>query len=544
MNLKILLLILSFTGISGHALHSQTDNTEALRYEIVDQNKKSCRLIKPTTNIKGDLVIPDSITISNQKYGVTHIGSYAFVNLFQIRSVTFPQTLEVIEAGAFLNCTGLTEITLPASLTAIHNYAFAQCSNLWRFIVAEGNRHFSTDADFALFDKDKTILHYYPSNRNVVPLDTPYTLPESVLQIGSYAFFNNKGLTGIILPQGLKEIGDHAFSICRNLKGVDLPAGLESIGKYCFQFDSGITEIQIPATVKNIGEGVFKDCTSLREIRVTAGNKNYVSVGGNLYSADRAQFLAYPAASDPVRIKLDDRVKTIGAGAFSSASKLQLITLPENLSSIGPYAFSTCESLEKISVPGGVSKLPADCFWSCSALKEVILHPGLNYIGGTSFAFCISLTSLELPESVHQIMGTAFDNSGLKNLRVLNPVPPEWSAGLSEIFQPDGCMLYVPEESISEYLKSEGWSLFKEIKPIVTTGITEVSPNTGITVSRNQLILTGETSGKTLSIYSISGKCIYNKVLTANETSVSIPHSGIYLVKIDHKTFKARIGER
>ncbi|MEG1586405.1 MAG: leucine-rich repeat domain-containing protein [Bacteroidales bacterium] len=541
MNFKFLFSALFLVGIPIASLFAQIADIDHVRYEVLSIGSKTCRVLTSDLNLKGNVVIPDSVTIDGSKYGVIRIGDFAFHGRYQMRGVVLPEILQHIDDGAFMNCTGLIEITLPASLESIGEYAFAQCSQLWRFFVAPDNRFFSTDNDYALFDKSKTTLYYYPSGKMVVPDTKPYVVPSTVEHIGSYAFFNNKGLTAITFPEGLKTIGASAFSICRNLEHFDFPAGLESIGKYCFEFDSKIKEVLIPVGVRKIGEGVFKDCSSLRAINVAAGNDNYVSVGGNLYTKDRTLFVAYPAASDNSMLKLDERVTSVGAAAFAGASKLLSVQLPEGLTRIGVSAFSTCEGLKDFVVPAGVKRIPQDCFWSCTNLEKVVLKENVSYIGGTAFAFCDALKEIELPASVYHIMGTAFDNSGIQVIKAWSPEPPEWSAGLSEVFNAAGCVVYVPEKSVFNYKITEGWSLFKEIKPLQSTGMQAVSADFKICVNGNTLVLTGNIAGKMIHVYSVAGNLVYNGAMTSDMVSIDLPHSGIYFVKIGDKTLKVRI---
>ena len=65
----------------------------------------------------------------NIPHGVTSIGEYAFQNCTNIRTVTFPKNLRMIEEGAFAG-SGITDITIPEEITSIEKNTFYKCNNL------------------------------------------------------------------------------------------------------------------------------------------------------------------------------------------------------------------------------------------------------------------------------------------------------------------------------------------------------------------------------------------------------------------------------
>ena len=67
-----------------------------------------------------------------------------------------------------------------------------------------------------------------------------YTIPASVVEIGSYAFDYSLLLQQIELPENLKRIGKAACSLCRNISDIRLSATIESIEEYAFSGCSSI----------------------------------------------------------------------------------------------------------------------------------------------------------------------------------------------------------------------------------------------------------------------------------------------------------------
>lgn len=82
-------------------------------------------------------------------------------------------------------------------------------------------------------------------------------LPDSIEEIGDFAF-NRITLFGkLSLPSHLKKIGDSAFRNFYCEGDLILPSGLESIGENAFRDLKRNTSITIPSSVKHIGLGAF-----------------------------------------------------------------------------------------------------------------------------------------------------------------------------------------------------------------------------------------------------------------------------------------------
>lgn len=61
------------------------------------------------------------------------------------------------------------------------------------------------------------------------------TIPDTVTEIGKYAFYDAVRLPGVIFGKDsqLESIGDYAFSGCTSLTGVELPDSLTTVGRGC-----------------------------------------------------------------------------------------------------------------------------------------------------------------------------------------------------------------------------------------------------------------------------------------------------------------------
>jgi len=81
-----------------------------------------------------------------------------------------------------------------------------------------------------------------------------------VTYVSNYAFANSH-IDSIVIPDSVTEIGEYAFYKCTNLSKVTLGSGLKKLGAGVFQTSDGtesvLTEITIPPNVEDIASHVF-----------------------------------------------------------------------------------------------------------------------------------------------------------------------------------------------------------------------------------------------------------------------------------------------
>ena len=87
-----------------------------------------------------------------------------------------------------------------------------------------------------------------------------------VKEIGSWAFYNAAGITGIAIPEGVEKVGSHAFYKCTGIEKIVLPSSLKYIDNYAFCDCKHLTSITIPQSVEYIGTWAFGHCYKLKTI--------------------------------------------------------------------------------------------------------------------------------------------------------------------------------------------------------------------------------------------------------------------------------------
>ena len=83
------------------------------------------------------------------------------------------------------------------------------------------------------------------------------TVPDSVINIGSAAFFGCEDLTKVTLGKGVKNIDEGAFYYCTSLSSINIPTSVKTIGDCAFLNCYKLTSITIPASVTTIGDAAL-----------------------------------------------------------------------------------------------------------------------------------------------------------------------------------------------------------------------------------------------------------------------------------------------
>ena len=224
---------------------------------------------------------------------------------------------------------------------------------------------------------------------------TSLVIPDSVTNIGDYAFSDCRSLTDIVIPDGVTSIGDYAFSGCRSLSSVVIPDSVTSIGDWAFNGCKSLADIVIPSSVTSIGDYAFEGCSALTSIVIPNG---VTSIGD----------CAFANCSSLTDIVIPDGVTGIGKFAFDGCSSLSSLVIPDSVSCIGGSAFKNCSSLSSLVIPDSVTSIGNYAFAYCKSLTDIVIPNSVTSIGDNAFRHCSSLSSLVIPESVVNLNGNPF----------------------------------------------------------------------------------------------------------------------------------------
>lgn len=147
-------------------------------------------------------------------------------------------------------------------------------------------------------------LSSYLSNKDTEYIElASVTIPNSVISIGEYAFYNCPQLSSVILSENLKTIGESAFSDC-NISRIKLPKTLKSIRKGTFFRCENLMSVEFSEGIQNIGESAFEYCSNLTNITFP---NTLTDIGSHAFWD-----------SGLISVIIPDNVKYIQHGAFNN----------------------------------------------------------------------------------------------------------------------------------------------------------------------------------------------------------------------------------
>lgn len=145
---------------------------------------------RTTCNCQQNLTIFDYITVdqNNSVYDSRNncnavIKTSNNTLVIGCKNTTIPNTVTAIGYNAFAYCNELTELTIPNSVISIGDSAFIKQEAPW-------------DETFNKINSDTAGV---------------FNMPSGLLNIGSYAFTNRRGLQILNIPSGIETIGRYAF---------------------------------------------------------------------------------------------------------------------------------------------------------------------------------------------------------------------------------------------------------------------------------------------------------------------------------------------
>ena len=198
---------------------------------------------------------------------VTEIGSYAFN---ECEALTGPVDLSnVTEIGghAFYECNSLPGPIDLGSVTKVGSYAFYACYSLTGELDLSNLTEIPDSAfRFAGYWREGISLTLGPNLTSIGPTAFPYVpitelvLPESLTEIGNYAFDNCTRLTGRVeIPDSVTSIGKNAFSGTA-IETLTIGSGIEEIGENAFAIESlASVTIHSSEDAIDIAENAFPD---------------------------------------------------------------------------------------------------------------------------------------------------------------------------------------------------------------------------------------------------------------------------------------------
>ena len=346
----------------------------------------------------GDIVF-DSTIVDGQRIGIKKIEYNAFANGWNdyntyrgIKSVVIPDTLIFLGNGAFQYATRMTSAVIGWNSNGSNEAYYTG--------------EFGTDTFRGCFSMTTVTIHEGITNIGIGcfaecrGLETA-TLPDSVLTIPKYSFYNCHALTSIDLKHA-KDIGNpeynsnednlRAFYNCKELTSVKA-AYAENVYYRAFELCPKLTNVEFGTTLTNFAVRAFYvgygDSTPINTITSIVlhetGTRDVALYSNGLY-VDSVLVLYCNGLTDSVSIR--DGTRAINDCVFYKSKVSGKVTIPASVRSVGPMAFYDCNSITEVEILSTTADLFTLRVWSGTVQES------------RAFANCDAIRTITFPISV------------------------------------------------------------------------------------------------------------------------------------------------
>ena len=289
---------------------------------------------------------------------VTAVGERAFYNCYDILGATIGNNVISIDYGAFYNCNMLRNVTIRDNVCSISGMAFDDCELLENVSIGSN----VTDIVSSSFYGCSGLMNITVSENN-----TAY-----------------ESIDGNLYTKGGKTLVQYAVG--KPDANFAIPNSVVAIDKYAFYQCIGLMSVTIPDSVISIESYPFRSCTRLMDIKVNEQNSEYSSIDGNLYNKDGTVLIQYAAGKNDKTFVLPDGVTVVGTWAFYSSDNLMSVTMPDSVEKIAFGAFESCSKLETVNIGSGISTIGQESFRDCQRMLNITIPSGVINMGSHVFS--------------------------------------------------------------------------------------------------------------------------------------------------------------
>ena len=246
-------------------------------------------------------------------------------------NITIPSTLDgktVVSLGSnSFKGSNITGVTIPDSVTEIGYYAFANCTKLTKVDLGS-----VTKLEFSIFKGCSSL--------------TELTIPKTLKTGATVACLDNTNITKITFEDGLTVIPSY---LCANtgITEITIPDSVTEIGYYAFANCTKLTKVDLGSVTK-LEFSIFKGCSSLTELTIPKTLKT----GATVACLDNTNI---------TKITFEDGLTVIPSYLCANTGITE-ITIPDSVTEIDYYAFANCTNLTKITILDNVKDFSFDIF--------------------------------------------------------------------------------------------------------------------------------------------------------------------------------------
>lgn len=434
------------------AIQAKTVTVDGINYYL-HTDTKTASVTK--SNVTGDIVIPEKITVDGVEYPVTSIGSNAFQDCKALTSVDMPSVTS-IGGDAFQSCSSLTSVDMPL-VTSISVWAFRDSPiinlSLPATLTSIGNGCFTKTREITLAATTPAVLGTGAFWKYAV-IRVPESAVDDYRTAAGWSNYKDHILS-------MSDITDYDVTVTAQEKesGLLNVLGQDNLGK--------VVSLKVTGTINSYDIMVIRNkmpnlhYLDLTDATIVANDFEYYTG----YHTEDNIIGAYMFArlDKLLSVKLPKNATRIREYALSSCGNLAEVVLPVKLESIGSRAFFDCEILKNIDFPPALKAIGSFAFLNCIRLEKISL-PGVETIDLCTFQGCDQLTEVRIPSTLKSIGDYAFDCGNLKKVYTYTVEPINIGQNTFTTTAYETGTLYIPKQSSYNYYWNTQWSQFSKLE--------------------------------------------------------------------------------
>lgn len=316
------------------------------------------------------------------KWGTHKIGAGAFKECTNLTDAEIASSVDNLQGEAFYGCSKLKNVTwksfsLPSTIGAL---CFPSNSGMTLYINREQKNSISTIkantyfkvfstvtydnqkasdiifADYALTigsndtkgygnAHDATVTHFSTSNASITGRSgssTSYAPEKGVIYTWAY-------------------IGQYALPANSTVTTIDLTnaSSLKCVNSSAFYNSTALTKLTLPKSMSNYYQSAIYGCTALEEIAVESGGSYYSAYDKCLYNASQTILFQVPQGRSG-QLSFPSTLTRVWSWALYNAAKVTSAYFPYGLKTIEAGAFYGASKLQNIRIPSSVTSLSTD----------------------------------------------------------------------------------------------------------------------------------------------------------------------------------------
>lgn len=460
--------------------------------------------------------------------------------------------LNIVEIGP--SCKVITQ-GLFEGITTFEEVEFVNGSNLQ--IIEEGAFRWTSIRTFDYTESIEQIGDFaFKDCENLKKINT---FSDKLTKIGESAFSGTSISLVDISKSDKCTLAAKSFSECKSLKSVSLPEALQTIPEYCFYGCDSLRSINIPSELSKIGSRAFSGCKQIDNFRNPI---DQYDIGSFIFSGSGIKKLKFKKAQ--INPEAINHCSALDSLVFSSKEGIEIMPyffndgeegfdyswskINHQVSNITYWCMASIYDLNYLEFNSDVSFKwsvdTGDRDWYYNSPFRYFIDGTVKYIG--------SMTKIPsyFPYGNKNIIGEYIKNIGNNIFGTDNGVDWELTCYAKE---PPSCSnstfaeacfieykVRVPSGCIQSYKDHPIWGKFWDLDEFEASGITDTQDEmcpVKISVRDHAITISGKHPDVIAQVYNLDGVLV---VETTEEVITNLS-AGVYIVKVDGKTFKAII---